>query len=250
MRLLTPSWPLPRGIRSAITTRVGGASVASYDGFNLGDHVGDNPEHVRSNRQQLSECVGKDISWLAQVHGTDIVDDSTASINKQAVQADACFSAKPGAVCAVLTADCLPVLLCSQSTGHIAAVHAGWRGLAAGILAKVITKFNEPASSLIAYLGPAISQKNFEVGTDLLDAFTASESSGLVNHGVAKHFDPGNSPDKYFFNIYAFARAEFNALGLHQVYGGEYCTVADDEVFYSYRRDGTTGRFASLIWRD
>lgn len=250
MRLLTPSWPLPAGVRSVITTRFGGASIAPYDGFNLGDHVGDNLEHVGFNRQQLSEFIGKDIFWLTQVHGTDIADDSTASIDKQGLQADACFRTNPGAVCAVLTADCLPVLLCSQSTGHIAAVHAGWKGLAAGILSKIVAKFNEPTSSLVAYFGPAISQKKFEVGADLLDTFTASEGNGLVNHCVAKHFCPGNSPNKYYFDIYAFAKAELNALGLYQVYGGEYCTVGDNEMFYSYRREGITGRFASLIWKD
>lgn len=245
---IEPDWPVPGRVRAAITTRVSGASAAPYDSFNLARHVGDTPQDVENNRQQLMRELGieQGVQWLEQVHGTRVVE---ASGDGRVITADGCFTCEPGLACAVLTADCLPVLLCDSSATRVAAVHAGWRGLAGGILRSVVEQFSAPAGEMLAYLGPAICQSHFEVGVELLEAFYDSAVNVQHLQAVSAAFAPSiDRPMKFHADLYSLARAELIALGLEQIYGGNYCTYADSRRFYSYRRDGQSGRMASLIW--
>jgi len=245
---IEPHWPVPGRVRAAITTRVSGASAAPYDRFNLAMHVGDKRQDVEANRRQLMRELGitGGIQWLEQVHGTRVVE---AAGDGRVITADGCFTGASGLACAVLTADCLPVLLCDRSATRVAAVHAGWRGLAAGILRSAIGQFSAPAGELLAYLGPAISQPHFEVGVEVLEAFYAAAVNVQHLQAVSAAFAPGiDRPMKFHADLYRLARAELTALGLRQIYGGHYCSYADSRRFYSFRRDGQTGRMASLIW--
>lgn len=238
--MIIPDWPVPANVRSLITTRSGGVSAAPYASLNLGDHVGDNPEHVMQNRAVLSAHLPAEPRWLKQVHGIAVADACMTG-----AEADASVAFQAGEVCAVLTADCLPVLLCDQSGTVVGAAHAGWRGLLNGVIESTAAAMKVPASSLLAYLGPAIGPQAFEVGDEVRAAFVAE------NIEAASAFTPGDQQgeaQKWMADIYALARLRLEKLGVAGVYGGGLCTYTDTERFFSYRRDGVTGRMVSLIW--
>lgn len=244
---ITPDWPAPANVRAFITTRAGGVSPSPYASNNVGLHVGDDPLLVEKNRAQLCAQLGleKTPQWLEQVHGVSVVDAGADGLVRTA---DGSYSNQPKQACLVMTADCLPILLCDKQGTQVAALHCGWRSLAKGICAKGIQKFNAAPQDIMAYLGPAISQPHFEVGIDVLEAFFNTARNPLHAEQIAAAFSPAHRPLHFFADIYALARAELTALGVSDVYGGGYCTYADSARFYSYRRDKTTGRMASLVW--
>lgn len=245
--LLFPDWPAPKTVRACITLRTGGVSVAHYGSRNLALHVGDDPQAVAANRQSLCERLAlvRTPQWLEQVHGVKI---ARAQDDGLVRTADGCYSDEEGLACVVMTADCLPVLLCDTAGTQVAAVHAGWRGLANGVLAHALQQFSAPPAQIMAYFGPAISQPYFEVGIDVLDAFFESARHPQHADHIAAAFLPGRRPLHFLADIYALARAELQSLGVQAIYGGEHCTYAEVDRFYSYRRDKVTGRMASLIW--
>ena len=241
--LIKPEWDAPSVIRSLVTTREGGVSIPPYDSLNLGDHVGDLPANVVLNRERLREYLPAEPIWLTQVHGTTV---STPS--HRVSEADASVSNIPGEVLAIMTADCLPVLFSTQSGSVIGAAHAGWRGLCHGVLEKTVQSMralsidaNDP---ILAWLGPAIGPNAFEVGQDVLQAFEATSLSYPPNAFISIAEKPG----KYLANLYLLARFRLQGIGVDQIAGGDLCTVNQPNYFFSYRRDGVTGRFASLIW--
>ena len=245
--LIVPDWPVPAHVRTCITTRKGGASSGPYHDNNLGLHVGDDPARVEQNRVALCRRLGltKAPQWLEQIHGIKVV---TARADNLVRTADASYTSDNGQACLVMTADCLPILLCDKSGSEVAALHCGWRSLAKGICGRALEKFLAKPQALMAYLGPAISQPHFEVGVDVLEAFFKSARSPTHAEHIASAFMPAQRPLHFYADIYALARAELRALGVQDIYGGGLCTYAQAEDFYSYRRDGVTGRMASLIW--
>jgi YfiH family protein len=236
--LIIPDWPAPANVKALQTTRVGGTSSAPYGSFNLGDHVGDAPLAVARNRMLLNTLLPSEPVWLKQVHGTQVVNADQASCLSQA---DASIARHRAAVCVVLTADCLPVLLCDTQGSVVGAAHAGWKGLAAGITEAAVQAMDVAPQQLMAWLGPAISQQAFEVGEEVRAAFVDADPQ------AAAAFIPGQ-PGKWFADIYALARLRLNALGITRIYGGNYCTFREPERFFSYRRDGATGRMGSFVW--
>lgn len=247
MNGITPDWPAPANVRSYISTRAGGVSLTPYAGNNLGLHVGDNPAHVATNRAQLSVELGLQNSpqWLEQIHGVKVVNAKTDGLVRTA---DGSYTNQPAHACLVMTADCLPILLCDKQGTQVAALHCGWRSLARGICARGLQKFSAKPGDILAYLGPAISQPHFEVGVDVLEAFFKSVRDHRHADQIAAAFVSAQRPLHFYADIYALARAELNALGVTAIYGGDYCTYADEVRFYSFRRDKVTGRMASLIW--
>ena len=241
--LIVPDWPAPRAVRSLLTTRCGGVSRPPYASLNLGDHVGDDRSAVAANRALLRGALagGGDPRWLEQVHGTRVVDAAACSPNDPPLAADASFARDKGVVCAVMTADCLPVLFCDDAGSVVAAAHAGWRGLLAGVLEASVAAMGVPASTLLAYFGPAIGPRAFEVGDEVRAAFVADDAT----LGVA--FQP-KQPGKWLADLYLLARLRLNRIGLTRIYGGDFCTFSDADRFFSFRRDGQTGRMASMIW--
>lgn len=237
-----PSWPQPNNVHSLVTTRLGGLSVSPYDSMNLGSHVGDVLEHVDANRRLLSKYVKGDMAWLEQVHGTDVV-CLDAPQGGGLPQADAAFTSKPGKVCAVLTADCIPILLCSRTGDRVAAVHAGWRGLSMGVVDAAVKALTPEPSTLMAYIGPCISREYFEVEIDVIEEFERQGWDQVDQHYVVDKLRPG----KFYMDLVSLARSRLVELGITNIHGEGYCTYAN-EHFYSHRRDGKTGRFASLIW--
>lgn len=238
--LLCPDWPAPANVRAVQTLRSGGCSPLPWDSFNLGDHVGDDPGRVAANRATLRALLPAEPLWLTQVHGISVVDAGAAS---PAREADAAFARQPGKVCAVMTADCLPVLFCDRAGTIVAAAHAGWRGLASGVLEATVRAMAVRPGELLAWLGPAIGPQAFEVGDEVRAAFLAHDpeaARAFVPHGVGK----------CLADIYLLARQRLQAAGVGSISGGDYCTVSDTDRFFSYRRDGVTGRQASLIWLD
>lgn len=235
--LLTPDWPAPASVRACVTTRQGGVSLPPFDTFNLGDHVGDDPAAVAQNRLRLSGEFDIQPAWLKQVHGLAVADADPSRV----VEADASWTNRPGIACTVMTADCLPVLFCDQAGTQVAAAHAGWRGLAGGVLEATLDRLNVPPAQVLVWLGPAIGSQAFEVGLEVRDAFTA------VHPEAARAFVDGERPGKLMADIYALARIRLAARGVTAVYGGGLCTVSD-ERFFSYRRTPQGGRFASLVW--
>jgi polyphenol oxidase len=238
--LLIPDWPAPPNVRAVCSTRLGGVSGGVFASMNLGQHVGDKPEHVSTNRQRFARQAQMPASpvWLAQVHGTQVQRLTAGSPDDQ--QADAGVSCDTGVVCTVMTADCLPLLLCDTDGTQVAAVHAGWRGLCEGVIENTITQFATPAK-VMAYLGPAISQSAFEVGSEVRSAFMTHASE------AEQAFYAGTN-GKWQADLYQLARQRLAACGVVQIYGGSYCTYRQAELFFSYRRDGQTGRMASSIW--
>lgn len=239
---IVPEWPAPRSVRALITTRAGGASGGAYAGLNLGMRSGDTVEDVVRNRASLRHWLPAEPLWLRQVHGTSVVE---ADGSDESREADAALARRPGIVCAVLTADCLPVLVCDELGTVVAAVHAGWRGLCAGVIEQTLHAMGRPPAALLAYLGPAIGPAAYEVGAEVRDAFIAAAQGS----GAAAAFAPGRA-GKHYADLYALARLRLAGSGVHRVYGGGYCTYTERERFYSYRRDGATGRMASLIWME
>ncbi|ACO75205.1 Uncharacterized conserved protein [Laribacter hongkongensis HLHK9] len=240
MQNLTAGWPAPARVRTLITTRDGGVSLAPYASLNLGQHVGDDPAAVAENRARLRACLPAEPFWLNQVHGIG-VQEACADAPDVPPDADAGFTRQPGVVCAVMTADCLPVLLTDRSGSVVAAAHAGWRGLCNGIIEATIARMAVPASDILAWLGPAIGPDAFEVGPEVRAAFMAHDPTAASAFAAI--------PDgKYLADIYLLARQRLNACGVTEVHGGDACTVTERERYFSYRRDGRTGRMASLIW--
>lgn len=241
IEFIRPEWPAPANIHAAVTTRIGGVSLPPYDSLNLGDHVGDDPTAVAENRRRVSEGLhlSTEPRWLSQVHGTEAVDAAACATG---CEADASHTDQPGVVCTVMTADCLPVLFCDSTGTHVAAAHAGWRGLLNGVLERAISEM-KAEGEILAWLGPAIGPDAFEVGDEVRDAFLAADS------GAESAFKP--SPNgRWLADIYTLARRRLQAAGVNGIYGGGFCTFSDSQRFYSYRRDGRTGRMASLIWLD
>jgi YfiH family protein len=237
---LFPEWPAPANVHAATTLRTGGISGGPYTSLNPALHVGDEPDAVRRNRRLIRERLRlpSEPVWLEQVHGDKVVRaESVIGLP----QADASFTGVPGVVCAVMTADCLPLLLCSSDGGYIAAVHAGWRGLAAGIIGNTVAALGR--ADLLVWLGPAIGPDRFEVGGDVRAAFVQKSAD------FAEAFKP-QADGKWLADIYQLARIELSTLGVTAIYGGGFCTVTEQDRFYSYRRDTVAGRMATLIWRD
>lgn len=245
-------WPAPANVHALTTTRLGGVSVEPYQSLNLGERSGDNVDCVAENRQRLISCLPQAPLWLHQVHGTQVYELQAAqSINSDSVlpspsftpQADAISTRLRQQVCAVLTADCLPVLFCDQAGTRVAAAHAGWKGLLEGVLEQTVRSLACPPEHILAWMGPAITQAAFEVGPELRAAF-------IAKHAEAEHAFIAGKADRWHADLYALARLRLALLGVNQVFGEPVCTYANPQHFFSFRRDGTTGRMASLIWLD
>jgi YfiH family protein len=236
-------WPAPANVHAVTTLRGGGFSQPPYATFNLAAHVGDDPTAVAANRARLGRLLRlpAEPRWLDQRHTATVIDAERST--HPAHGADASFAGRPGVVCAVLTADCLPLLLCNRDGSRVAAAHAGWRGLAAGVLEATVTALDEPGDRLLAWLGPAIGPQAFEVGDEVREAFVAHDPA------AQQAFRP-TSGNRWLADLYLLAGQRLAACGVTAIYGGGWCTYSEPERFYSYRRDRTTGRMASLIWRD
>ncbi len=251
--LIAPDWPVANGVRALSTTRCGlpdlaGASSGVFASFNLGDHVGDDPDALATNRGALqAACDGlDDIAWLRQVHGIEVA-DLTRSTLQPGQEADAAITATPGIACVVMTADCLPVLFCDTAGRQVAAAHAGWRGLCRGVLRATVEAFAVPPGEIMAWLGPAISAKHFEVGEEVRQT-CLREFAGPAQAEILEAFEPSSRPGHYMMDLYQLARLQLSSLGLAWIGGGGLCTFGDPEQFYSFRRDGQCGRQASLIY--
>ncbi|HEY6599615.1 MAG TPA: peptidoglycan editing factor PgeF, partial [Pseudomonadales bacterium] len=232
----------PAHVRALVTTRHGGVSLGRYASFNQAAHCGDDPVSVEANRRRLLAATGApSVCWLNQVHGVDVVDAAHAGTAPPV--ADASFSRSPSWSCAILTADCLPVLLCDRAGTFVAAAHCGWRGLAHGVLRRLFERLPPHTGPLLAWLGPAIGAARYEVGDDVREALHTTFPAAVVTAALR----PGRIVGKWQADLYALATAQLGALGVTQIHGGGFCTYAD-ERFYSYRRDGVTGRMAALIW--
>ncbi len=238
--MIYPQWPVPGHVQAVSTTRTGGASQPPYDSFNLAAHVGDDDAAVIANRQQLARQLRlpAEPCWLEQVHGHAVID---AAMRTGTPSADASYCRQPGVVCAVMTADCLPVLFCDQRGEVVAAAHAGWRGLASGVLEATVEAMGVQADSILAWLGPAIGPAAFEVGSEVRSAFVDRQAE------AAAAFSPLDN-GKWLADIYQLARLRLVAAGVKHLYGGGFCTFSDHKRFYSFRRQSITGRMASLIW--
>ncbi|MFO7306542.1 MAG: peptidoglycan editing factor PgeF [Gammaproteobacteria bacterium] len=239
---ILPNWPAPSNVRAAVTTRVGGVSIGPYAELNLAMHVGDDPRAVVENRRRVREALRlpAEPTWLNQVHGTHVV---TAGAYSQPPTADASIARSAGAVCVVLTADCLPVLFCDEGGTCVAAAHAGWRGLASGILGETVAALGCAPHSLLAWLGPAIEQDAFEVGDEVREQFLArnrAHDSAFVR----------NARGRWQADLYALARTELTCLGVTRIFGGGFGCFADAKRFFSYRRENRTGRMGTFIWRE
>lgn len=243
---IEPDWPAPANVLALTTLRQGGHSRAPYASLNLADHVEDDPALVRVNRQVLAQWLPPDsrVQWLTQVHGISVV---PAGAIAGCPVADACWSREPGQACTVLTADCLPVLFCSLGGDAVAAAHAGWRGLLGGVLEQTVAALDVAHGQLLAWLGPAIGPASFEVGGEVREAFLAAAAQTSQAATAACFVPRVSNPEYYFADLYALARLRLAASGVTQVFGGEFCTYSDPGRFYSYRRDGQTGRMASII---
>lgn len=236
---IAPDWPAPPNVRAVTTTRLGGVSAPPFSSLNLAGHVGDDPAAVAENRARLARAADlpAEPRWLNQVHGCRVVEAGEVAAG---CEADAAATDRAGVVCAVLTADCLPVLLCNAAGTRVAAAHAGWRGLAGGVLEAAVAGFG--GGEVLAWLGPAIGPDAFEVGPEVRAAFVGADPA------AAAAFRPGRD-DRFLADLYALARRRLAAAGVSAVHGGGLCTYHEANRFYSYRRDGQTGRMASLIWR-
>ncbi|KAF1071854.1 MAG: Polyphenol oxidase [Pseudomonas citronellolis] len=235
---LTPDWPAPANVRGCVTTRQGGVSQTPFDSFNLGDHVEDVAPAVAENRLRLRAALGCQPAWLRQVHGVAVVEADPS----QVLEADASWSSTPGVASAVLTADCLPALFCDRAGSRVAAAHAGWRGLANGVLEATRASFECAAEDILVWLGPAIGPQAFEVGPEVREAFVR------LHAAADAAFRPSVNAGRYMADIYQLARVRLAAQGVTAVYGGGLCTFSDTAHFYSYRRSARTGRLASLVW--
>ncbi|MDQ8038087.1 MAG: peptidoglycan editing factor PgeF [Pedobacter sp.] len=246
--LIKADWPAPPHVHAVVSTRAGGVSVAPWDSLNLGMHVADDAGAVRENRARLLSAL-QDIAscsepqWLNQVHGVVVADAEKDAARRcdYVPDADATFTSEKGLPCVVMTADCLPVFFTDKAGTQVAVAHAGWRGLCDGVLEATLVKFPD-VSEVLAWMGPAIGPEKFEVGEEVRAAFVAQQKEAEAC------FKPGATSGKWLADIYALARLRLNAAGVQSVSGGGFCTVTDEERFFSYRRDGKTGRMASIIW--
>ena len=243
---LVPEWPAPAGVHAASSLRAGGVSPPPWDSLNLGDHVGDEPARVDANRSRLAAALElpSEPAWLAQVHGREVLRLEGAGLPEERV-ADGAVTARPGRVLAVLTADCLPVLFSRRDGARVGVAHAGWRGLAAGVLEAVLEAMDAPPAEVLAWIGPGIGAAAYEVGPEVRDA--CLEASGAA---ASEFFRPGR-PGRWQFDLAGLARHRLEAAGAAGVYGGRWCTHAEPSRFFSHRRDGAerpTGRMATLIW--
>lgn len=270
---IVPDWPAPTRVRALVTTRAGGVSVSPYASMNPAAHVGDDAAAVAENRRILRQALPSEPLWLNQVHGTRVVEVSLApsqsprSGMQGAVgdgpesplpplfqggeltpEADASVTRQPGLVCAVLTADCLPVLFCDDSGAVVAAAHAGWRGLAAGVLEETVRAMGVAPERMLAWLGPAIGPASFEVGEEVRQAFVAGNPMAGIAFRPALPGTLDESPRKWLADLSMLARIRLAGIGVERVYAEASCTFKDARRFFSYRRDGQTGRMASLIW--
>lgn len=234
---LTPDWPAPERVQACVTTRDGGVSAAPFQSFNLARHVGDDPLAVDANRARLQQQLGCHPTWLTQVHGVEVVMANPDALH----EADASWTAQPGIAACVMTADCLPVLFCDRAGTRVAAAHAGWRGLANGVLEATLDALAVPPGEVLVWLGPAIGPQAFEVGPEVREAFVAQHAQ------AASAFMPSGRAGHFLADLYQLARVRLAVRGVEAVYGGGECTFSDPR-FYSYRRGAETGRFASLIW--
>lgn len=236
-----PNWPAPKNVKAASTTRTEGHSTAPYDSFNLGFGTEDNPENVKKNRQQLRDelQLPSEPIWLHQIHSNHVIQ---ASKNLNRPEADATYTTEPKLVCVVMTADCMPVLICNHQGTKVAAVHAGWRGLAAGIIEATLKAMKISSEDALVWLGPAIGSHAFEVGEDVVQQFLQ------IDFKAQLAFQPKDNK-KWLGDLYLLAKQRLAKQGIAQVYGEGFCTFTDQQRFFSHRRDkGITGRMATLIW--
>lgn len=237
---LIPDWPAPSNVHAAVTLRFGGVSLPPFDSLNPAFHVGDDPAAVEKNRQLINAGLKLPAEpfWLEQIHSNRALEANPEISSRQA---DAGYSGKPSHVCVVMTADCLPILMCDRQGQFVAAIHAGWRGLVSGIIENTLAAM--PNRDWLVWLGPAIGPESFEVGEDVREAFM--QKSPEFSAGFRR-----GKPGKWLADIYVLAKVQFSQLRIKNIYGGGFCTVNDAQRFYSYRRDKQTGRMAALIWRD
>lgn len=241
-RLVVPAdWPAPPGVQAYTTTRQGGHSTGPWASFNLGARCGDQPDAVEANRRLLALDLPDRPAWLHQVHGTQVTYLAAAGPARIEPEADAAWTDQPGVVCAVLTADCLPVVLTDRAGTRVAVAHAGWRGLCHGVLEATVAALQVDPCDLLAWLGPAIGQAAFEVGPEVREAFVVRDAP------AAAAFRPGRA-DRWHADLNRLARQRLGALGLTSVFGGHWCTYDQADQFFSFRRDGTTGRMATVAW--
>ncbi|OGT21890.1 MAG: hypothetical protein A2V90_03990 [Gammaproteobacteria bacterium RBG_16_57_12] len=239
---IAPDWPAPPRVRACTTTRLGGVSEPPFDSLNLADHVGDDPARVAANQARLMELLRLPAApvWLRQVHGVQVC-NATVCATRELCEADASTSTEAGVVCAVLSADCLPVLFCTRDGRQVAAAHVGWRGLVNGVLEATLQAMAVRGGEVLAWLGPAIGPQAFEVGPEVREAFLSHDPWCGDAFVAARQ-------GHWWADLYRLARRRLQAQGVKRIYGGGWCTWSDPQRFYSYRRDGDTGRMASLIW--
>jgi YfiH family protein len=235
---IVPRWPAPANVRALITTRAGGVSRGPFASLNLGLRAGDDPHAVAANRARLAAALPQMPRWLRQVHGSRVVEADALTGQPEA---DAGIAHRPGTVCGVLVADCIPVLLADRAGSMVAIAHAGWRGLASGVVESTVASMAARPRALVAYLGPGIGPGAFEVGPDVRDAFLERDA------GAHAAFTP-HAPGKWRADLFLLARRSLQRAGVEEIHGGVLCTYSDAERFFSYRRDRTTGRMAALIW--
>ncbi len=247
---IIPDWPVPSNVHAVMTTRAGGVSQAPYDSFNPASHVEDAPASVAENRRLLRQWLPAEPLWLNQVHGTGVACDGLGDTTLVPPDADAGVAFNADEVRVVLTADCLPVLFCDEAGTVVAAAHAGWRGLAAGVLEATVGAMRTPPERILVWLGAAIGPEAFEVGPEVRENFVAQHALAGIAFRPALPGTLDGAPRKWLCDIYALARIRLAAIGVERVYGGGLCTYSDAEHFFSYRRAARTGRMASLIWRD
>lgn len=234
-----PDWPAPRHVRSLSTTRGGGVSTGAYASLNLGEHVGDDLRAVAANRARLQPALGHAMPrWLKQVHGVRVTHDGDTTH----APADAAVTARHEVACAIMTADCLPVIFCDRAGTRVAAAHAGWRGLSAGVLEATVKAMGGEPADILAWMGPAIGSKSYEVGDEVRQTFVAQSAE------AAKAFATGRAVGKWWCDLYMLARQRLETAGVQSIHGGGFCTFTDRERFFSFRRDGECGRMATLIW--
>ncbi|OCG22158.1 peptidoglycan editing factor PgeF [Gilliamella apicola] len=255
MKSIYPYWTAPKNIHAFTTTRTGGVSLAPFASLNMGNRTGDNLEHIVENRRRIiqTEQIPSEPYWLTQIHSTIALDISQIALqppmgninSHQSFEADASYTNQPKQVSVVLTADCMPVLFCTTKGDEVAAAHAGWRGLCNGILEETVKKFSSPPSKIIAWMGPAISAKKFEVGIEVKQQFEEVDPKAQIAFRLID-----STEQKYLANLYLIAKQRLQALGITQIFGGDYCTYTEQDKFFSYRRENNTGRMATMIWFD
>lgn len=243
---LGPDWPAPHRVRAVFTLRRGGVSVGPYASLNVGAHVADAPQAVAENRRRVAATLNlpTDPAWLMQVHGNQVI--RLGAQPPPDLAADAAVTAAAGRVCVIQVADCLPVLFAARDGSAVGAAHAGWRGLAAGVLERTVAALRVPPGELLAWVGPGIGAANFEVGSEVRDTFVST--AGAARAAEVQAAFTANARGRWQCDLVALARLRLAACGVTAIHGGRWCTFGDAENFFSYRRDGQTGRMAALIW--